>query len=136
MLEVTRIPRRKPTGQAKLALLNPSYISCFFASPLVALNLIRKYFYMIELIGINKTYPNATSGVKALININLQVAAGEIVGVIGKSGAGKSTLIRCINLLERPSSGIVRVANEELTVMSTKQLRAARQHIGMIFPTF
>ncbi len=48
-------------------------------------------------------------------DINLQVDAGEIVGVIGKSGAGKSTLIRTVNLLERPTSGVVQVAGEELT---------------------
>ncbi len=91
---------------------------------------------MIELRNINKIYPNATGGVKALTDINLQVAAGEIVGVIGKSGAGKSTLIRCVNLLERPSSGSIHVENQDLTAMSMSQLREARHHIGMIFQHF
>ncbi len=91
---------------------------------------------MIELKNINKIYPNAMGGVQALTDINLQVSAGEIVGVIGKSGAGKSTLIRCINLLERPSSGSVHIANQDLTAMSASQLREARQQIGMIFQHF
>ncbi len=91
---------------------------------------------MIELIKINKIYPAATGEVHALRDIDLQVNAGEIVGVIGKSGAGKSTLIRIVNLLERPTTGIVRVAGEELMGMSATQLRLARQHIGMIFQHF
>lgn len=91
---------------------------------------------MIELKGLNKVYPSAAGNVQALTNINLKIAAGEIVGVIGKSGAGKSTLIRCVNLLERPSSGTVHVANQDLTAMSLPKLREARQQIGMIFQHF
>jgi D-methionine transport system ATP-binding protein len=91
---------------------------------------------MITFDQVCKNY-NTTSGtVTALHDINLHVNAGEIFGIIGKSGAGKSTLIRCANLLERPTSGRVIIGNEELTALSTKDLRAARRKIGMIFQHF
>jgi len=78
----------------------------------------------------------AAGGVCALAEVDLQVKAGEIFGVIGKSGAGKSTLIRCINLLERPSSGRVVVAGRDLTALDNGELRAARRDIGMVFQHF
>lgn len=61
---------------------------------------------------------------------------GEIFGIIGLSGAGKSTLVRCLNLLERPTSGTVRVNGKNLTELSEKELRKERQKIGMIFQHF
>lgn len=91
---------------------------------------------MIELININKTYHTQQGALVALQNINLRVEAGEIFGVIGPSGAGKSTLIRCVNLLERPTSGKVIVAQQELTALSEQALRQARHNIGMIFQHF
>lgn len=91
---------------------------------------------MIELRNINKIYAGKSRDLHALNNINLTVAPGEIVGVIGKSGAGKSTLIRCVNLLERPTSGSVHVNGIELTQLNPIQLRAARHQIGMIFQHF
>lgn len=78
----------------------------------------------------------AAGEVAALAGIDLAVAAGEIFGIIGRSGAGKSTLVRCINLLERPSSGRIRVAGRELTALGDAELRAARRDIGMIFQHF
>lgn len=74
--------------------------------------------------------------VTALDNINLEVNAGEIFGIIGLSGAGKSTLVRCMNLLEKPTSGKVIVDGADLTSLSPKKLRHARQSIGMIFQGF
>ena len=91
---------------------------------------------MIKLQNINKFYDTPTGRLQALKNINLSVAPGEIVGVIGKSGAGKSTLIRCVNLLERPSNGSVLVNNVELMTLSPTQLRNERHKIGMIFQHF
>lgn len=88
---------------------------------------------MIELKNINKIYPN---GYKALNNINLKVAKGEICGIIGFSGAGKSTLIRCINLLERPSSGEIIVGGTDMLALDEKRLAKKRQKIGMIFQHF
>lgn len=72
----------------------------------------------------------------ALKNVTLEVHAGDIFGLIGKSGAGKSTLLRLINLLERPDSGSVTVDGRELTRMNKRDLRDARQNIGMIFQHF
>lgn len=75
-------------------------------------------------------------GQKVLDNIDLEVRAGEIYGVVGLSGAGKSTLIRCINLLERPDSGRIWVDGIDLTGLNRKELLRARQGIGMIFQSF
>ncbi len=85
---------------------------------------------------INKTYFTKNQIVEALKKVNLHVAKGEIYGVIGFSGAGKSTLIRCINLLEKPTSGRVVVDGKELTDLSPSQLRESRKKIGMIFQHF
>lgn len=91
---------------------------------------------MIELINLSKTYQTKTTVFHALKNVSLSVKPREIFGVIGKSGAGKSTLIRCVNLLERPTHGLVKVDGEELTALSAIQLRQARHKIGMIFQHF
>lgn len=91
---------------------------------------------MIELHNLNKIYPGKFDDIHALKNINLSVAPGEIMGVIGKSGAGKSTLIRCVNLLEKPTSGSVKINKIDLTTLDAKQLRQARHQIGMIFQHF
>jgi D-methionine transport system ATP-binding protein len=71
-----------------------------------------------------------------LNNINLDIAEGEIFGIIGGSGAGKSTLLRCINLLERPDKGEVYINNQNLMTLTPKQLRMIRQDIGMIFQNY
>lgn len=91
---------------------------------------------MIELKGINKTYHTANGPLCTLKDVDLRVAQGEIVGLIGRSGAGKSTLLRCVNLLERPTSGSVRVDDVELTQLKAQALREARHHIGMVFQHF
>lgn len=91
---------------------------------------------MIRLENISKTFFHNNKPIKALENINIDVPAGQIYGVIGKSGAGKSTLIRCVNLLERPSDGKVFVDNEELTTLSNRQLINIRRKISMIFQHF
>ncbi len=91
---------------------------------------------MIEIKSLTKTYPGSSGDVAALKGINLNIAAGEIYGVIGKSGAGKSTLIRCINMLEVPTSGRVIVDGREMTKLNADELRTARKSIGMIFQHF
>lgn len=90
---------------------------------------------MITLKGIIKTYPGKTQ-IHALNGVNLEIDAGEIFGIIGQSGAGKSTLIRCINMLEKPTSGSVMIDGHELTTMNERQLREERKSIGMIFQHF
>ena len=64
---------------------------------------------MIKLEHISKTFGGPDSGVHAVRDVSLEIEDGEIFGIIGFSGAGKSTLVRCINLLERPTSGTVTV---------------------------
>ena len=72
----------------------------------------------------------------AVRDVTLTVHAGEIFGLAGRSGAGKSTLLRLVNLLERPDSGSVHVDGQELTLLDKRDLRSARQRIGMIFQGF
>lgn len=91
---------------------------------------------MIKLTNISKRYGEGEYAVHAVRNINLEVAAGQIMGVIGESGAGKSTLIRCVNMLERPTEGKVLVDGQDLTLLNNGQLPAARRNIGMIFQHF
>lgn len=91
---------------------------------------------MIKLEQVYKTYRTRKGKVSALEDINLTVEPSEIFGIIGKSGAGKSTLIRCVNLIEKPTSGRIFVADQEMTRLSNSQLRAARRKIGMIFQHF
>lgn len=88
---------------------------------------------VIELKNLSKTYPN---GVTALNDINNTINDGEIFGIIGLSGAGKSTLIRCINYLEKPTSGDVVIDGQNLGELSKKELLKTRQNIGMIFQGF
>src|SRR5690606_11230556 len=61
---------------------------------------------------------------------------GEIFGIIGLSGAGKSTLIRCINMLEKPTRGTIAVDGQDISSLNKRELRLARQKIGMIFQQF
>jgi ABC-type metal ion transport system, ATPase component len=91
---------------------------------------------LIELKHVKKTYLTSTGPVEALTDVSIEVNRGEIFGVIGYSGAGKSTLIRLINLLEKPTSGLVKVDGQMMTELSEKELREARKQIGMIFQHF
>ena len=91
---------------------------------------------MIQLHNVNKNYPSTQGVIAALKNINLHVARGEIFGVIGRSGAGKSSLVRCVNLLERPTSGSIKIDGTELTELTAQQLRQVRHRIGMVFQHF
>ena len=88
---------------------------------------------IIALKNIQKFYPN---GFFALKNINLEIKANEIMGIIGYSGAGKSTLLRLINRLEDPSSGEVIVEGENILLLEKNALRKRRRKIGMIFQHF
>ena len=96
----------------------------------------RKAVGMIELIDLSKTYSAASGDVEALRDINLTIRDGEIFGIIGLSGAGKSTLVRCINLLERPSSGRVVIDGKDMTALPRAELLQMRRKISMIFQGF
>ena len=91
---------------------------------------------LIELNQLTKTFKGKTQTVDALKDINLQIEQGDIFGIIGMSGAGKSTLVRCINFLERPTSGSVVIDGKDLASLSPKALRQLRQQVSMIFQHF
>ena len=91
---------------------------------------------MIQVENLCKRFNTKGGTVEAAKNISFSIEKGEIFGIIGLSGAGKSTLVRCLNLLERPTSGTVRVNGKNLTELSEKELRKERQKIGMIFQHF
>ncbi len=90
----------------------------------------------IELRGLGKTFVSDKAEFFALKNISLSIEKGDIYGIIGMSGAGKSTLIRCLNYLERPTSGSVLIDGTDLGTLSQKELRKRRQDIAMIFQHF
>ncbi|MEE0794868.1 MAG: ATP-binding cassette domain-containing protein [Oscillospiraceae bacterium] len=94
------------------------------------------FLALIEIRNLCKTFGTGSTAVHALEDVSLDIEAGEIFGIIGLSGAGKSTLVRCMNLLERPTSGTVTVDGADMTALSDKELRAARREIGMIFQSF
>lgn len=91
---------------------------------------------MISIEQLSKTYPQGGLPMVALEEVSLEIPTGSVFGIVGRSGAGKSTLIRCLNLLERPTSGRIQVDGRELTTLSDRELRLQRQNIGMIFQNF
>lgn len=91
---------------------------------------------MIELRHILKRFETKSGTVTAVNDVSLHIKKGEVFGIIGFSGAGKSTLVRCINLLERPTSGEVVIDGTDITRLDAKALRGVRQKIGMIFQHF
>ncbi len=91
---------------------------------------------IIQVRNLSKVFGEGENAVCALNQINLDILQGEIYGIIGLSGAGKSTLVRCLNLLERPTSGSVVVDGREMTSLSEKELRQARRSVTMIFQSF
>lgn len=91
---------------------------------------------MIEIRNLVKEYRSKTGTVVGVDNVSLHIEKGDIYGIIGRSGAGKSSLLRCINLLEEPTSGRILVDGVDLTKLQGEQLRQARLKIGMIFQHF
>ncbi len=91
---------------------------------------------MIELCNLTKTFQTATDSVEAVRDVSLTINRGDIYGIIGLSGAGKSTLVRCINFLEKPTSGEVKFKGTSLASLSKKDLLKTRRSISMIFQGF
>lgn len=91
---------------------------------------------MIEIKHLSKSFTGAEDEVHALKDVSLTIPDGSIYGIIGMSGAGKSTLVRCINMLERPTSGQVLIDGVDMGVLSEKELREMRRSITMIFQSF
>lgn len=91
---------------------------------------------MIQIKDVTKTFVGKDNQVEALKGINLSIQKGEIYGIIGMSGAGKSTLVRCLNFLERPTSGTVLIEGKDLVTLKDSELRSMRTQIAMIFQHF
>lgn len=91
---------------------------------------------MIQIKDVTKTFVGRDNKVEALKGINLDIEKGSICGIIGMSGAGKSTLVRCLNFLEKPTSGTVLIEGRDLQTMNDAQLRKTRTEIAMIFQHF
>lgn len=91
---------------------------------------------MIRVQDVSKTFTGKDNTVEALKHINLSIGKGEIYGIIGMSGAGKSTLVRCLNFLERPTSGTVYIDGQDLCDLKEAELRKVRRKVAMIFQHF
>lgn len=91
---------------------------------------------MIEIRNVSKIYETRQGAFTALNNVSLAIEDGDVFGIIGLSGAGKSTLVRCINLLEKPSSGSIIIGGEDLTTADKAKLRTMRRKVSMIFQQF
>ena len=91
---------------------------------------------MIEIKDVSKIYPTREGEFAALDHVSLTIEDGDIFGIIGESGAGKSTLVRCINMLETPTSGSILIDGKDVTKYSGKMLREFRGSVGMIFQHF
>lgn len=91
---------------------------------------------MIKIVSLSKTFETKDGNIDVLQDISLHIEKGEIFGVIGMSGAGKSTLIRCINLLEQPTSGTIEIDGKNITDYRGKNLLNLRREMGMIFQNF
>lgn len=91
---------------------------------------------IIQIRNVTKTFVGKENQVEALRGISLDIHRGNIYGIIGMSGAGKSTLVRCLNFLEKPTTGTVMIENQDLSQLSEKKLREVRTDIAMIFQHF
>lgn len=89
---------------------------------------------MIEINNLSVLYEGNT--VESLSDVNLSLQKGDFICVLGKSGAGKSTFIRCINGLQKPTSGEIHLNGKTITNASENQLRKIRREMGMIFQHF
>ncbi|SCW37941.1 D-methionine transport system ATP-binding protein [Lachnospiraceae bacterium C10] len=91
---------------------------------------------IITVENLNKTFNTKDGAFQAIRDVSLEIEEGAIYGIIGMSGAGKSTLVRCLNYLEKPTSGTVTVEDKDLASLSERELRQLRSSIGMIFQNF
>ncbi|MFL0250439.1 methionine ABC transporter ATP-binding protein [Clostridium neuense] len=91
---------------------------------------------MISIKNLGKSFNTPYGKVEVLKGINLEIKKGDIFGIIGFSGAGKSTMVRCLNLLEKPDEGTITIGDKDMTKLNKKELRKAREKIGMIFQQF
>ena len=88
---------------------------------------------MITVTDLHKVYHQSGRKVRALDGVSLTVPKGSVHGIIGHSGAGKSTLVRCLAMLDRPTSGRIKIGGVELTKVHSTALRNARRRLGLVF---
>jgi putative ABC transport system ATP-binding protein len=92
---------------------------------------------MIRLEHIHRTFPVGEAKVQALRDVNLDIRPGEYVSIMGPSGSGKSTLLNIIGLLDRPSAGVYRLEDEDVTALSDqRQSQVRREKVGFVFQFF
>ena len=92
---------------------------------------------VVELKGVTRVYAEGAGEVRALDGVDLEVRRGEFVSLAGPSGSGKSTLLNVIGALDRPSSGVVRVAGVDLDALSNAERADLRLHrIGFVFQAY
>jgi D-methionine transport system ATP-binding protein len=91
---------------------------------------------MIRFNDVSVTFTAKQRQTRAVRNVSFEINRGEIFGIVGTSGAGKSTLLRTLNLLEQPTGGSIIIDGTEMTALSPRALRAARQRMGMVFQHF
>ncbi|CAM5386620.1 ABC transporter ATP-binding protein [Streptomyces fumanus] len=92
---------------------------------------------VLELDGVTRLFPGGTSPVVALGGVSFTVNRGELVAIVGPSGSGKSTLLNVMGTLDRPTSGVMRIAGTDVAMMSDRQLAAVRAtEIGFVFQQF
>jgi putative ABC transport system ATP-binding protein len=89
---------------------------------------------IVDMSDVTKVYPG---GVRALRGVDLVIERGELIAMVGPSGSGKSTLLHLVGTLDRPSSGVVRIAGYDVAELSDRELSALRsRHIGFVFQSF
>ena len=93
--------------------------------------------FIVRIQNLNKTFRGRAGTVTALDGVNLDIRRGEIFGIIGLSGAGKSTLVRCINFLEKPTEGTVKIDGNDLSKIKESRLASFRRdNLGFVFQEF
>lgn len=92
---------------------------------------------VVEMLNVTKTFGEGSSIVKALDGVDIRIEKGEFVAIVGASGSGKSTMMNLIGCLDRPTSGLVKVAGEDLSELNDKKLTSLRNYaIGFVFQSF
>ena len=92
---------------------------------------------VVEMSNVTKTFGEGTSIVRALDGVDIRIQKGEFVAIVGASGSGKSTMMNLIGCLDKPSTGLVKVAGEDLSKLNDKKLTSLRNYaIGFVFQSF
>ena len=92
---------------------------------------------VVEMSNVTKTFGEGTSIVRALDGVDIRIQKGEFVAIVGASGSGKSTMMNLIGCLDKPTTGLVKVAGEDLSKLNDKKLTSLRNYaIGFVFQSF